>query len=189
MASKDIEIEIKFPLKNTEQVIMQLDKVAQLVAKDIFQKDTYFIPHHRNFLDFEHPYEWLRLRETEKGAAITYKHFYPENASKTDYCDEFESKIHDSIAIAKILTSLDFKEAVVVEKLRSIWKLRGAEIAIDDVKELGSFIEVEAKDIPGDPTEVKEVLRNILTELNAKVGEEDYRGYPFKILEKKGAFK
>lgn len=82
MAHQDIEIEIKFPLLNVEEVIKTLNKEGKLLSKDVFQKDTYFTPIHRNFLDVKYPFEWLRLRESKKGTFITYKHFYPENAEK-----------------------------------------------------------------------------------------------------------
>jgi adenylate cyclase class IV len=63
---------------------------------------------------------------------------------------------------------------------------KDVEIAIDNVKELGSFIELEAMKHFGDPKQGKEYLYAILKELNAELGEECFRGYPFKLLEKKG---
>ncbi|HLC98933.1 MAG TPA: class IV adenylate cyclase [Candidatus Nanoarchaeia archaeon] len=185
MANKDIEIEIKFPLQNQEEVIGFLDKNAELVSRNDLQKDTYFIPVHRNFVGVKYPFEWLRLRETLKGSSVNYKHFYPENVKKTDYCDEFETKLHDAGALRKIFRSLDFKELIVVDKKRSIWNFKDAEIAIDDVKGLGSFIELEAKKDYDDSKEGKKHLYKVLNLLNAKVGEEDLRGYPFLILERK----
>lgn len=186
MSEKEIEIELKFPLRNPEELIAELNEKAKLIAKDIFQKDTYFVPPHRNFLENKYPYEWLRLRETNKGASLDYKHFYPENTEKTDYCDEFQSEVNNVNAIRKIFKSLDFKESVIVEKSRTIWEFKEVEIAVDNVKELGFFIELEAKNDFENPKEGKKFLYNILNELNAEVGEEDLRGYPFLALEKRG---
>lgn len=186
MTKKDVEIEIRFPLKNPEQLIDQLNKKAKLITKDTFQRDTYFVPPHRDFLNNKYPFEWLRLRETNKGASLTYKHFYPENVENTDYCDEFQSIIDNVNAIKKIFESLNFKEIIIVEKLRSVWEYKGVKISIDNVKGLGMFIELEAKIDFEDPKEGKKFLYNILTELNADVGKEKLRGYPFYILEKKG---
>lgn len=186
MVNKDIEIELKFPLKNPKEVIEFLNKHAQLKSKNVFQRDTYFTPAHRDFLNVKFPFEWLRLRESDKGASLNYKHFYPENAEKTDYCDEFETKIDNPQAVKKIFDSLNFKKAVIVEKSRTTWLFEDVEIAIDDVKELGSFIELETTTHFDDPRKGKEYLYKFLKKLNADVGEEDIRGYPFRILEKQG---
>ena len=53
-------------------------------------------------------------------------------------------------------------------------------------KDLGEFIELEAQKHYNDPKAGKEYLYSILNELNAEVGEENLRGYPFQILEKQG---
>ncbi len=186
MANNDVELEIKLPLKNPEEVKNFLGENAELISKDVFQKDTYFIPTHRNFLNTEYPFEWLRLRESDKGSSINYKHFYPENVKETDYCDEFESGISKVDTIKKIFRSLDIKEVVVVEKVRTTWMFEGVEIVIDNVKGLGVYIELEATSHFEDPKEGKKFLYEILEKLNAKVGGEDLRGNPFRLLEKQG---
>lgn len=186
MANNDIELEIKLPLKNPEEVADFLNENAELISKDVFQRDTYFVPTHRNFLGAKYPFEWLRLRESDADASINYKHFYPENVKETDYCDEFESKINNVNAIKKIFRSLDIKEVVVVEKVRTTWMFESVEIVIDNIKGLGVYIELEATSHFENPKEGKKFLYEILGKLNAKVGEEDFRGNPFRILEKQG---
>ncbi len=186
MAHQNIEIEIKLPLHNPAEVKNFLNEYGKLISKDVFQRDTYYTPLHRDFLNIKYPFEWLRLRESQKGSSINYKHFYPENVKKTDYCKEFETKIENIDAVRKIFESLDIKEAVEVEKVRTTWIFQEVEIVIDDVKELGSFIELEATTSFENPVDGKTFLYDILKILNAKVGEEDLRGYPFRILENKG---
>ena len=119
MGKSDIEIEIKLPLINPDSVKVFLSKNAQSLSSNEYQKDTYYTPSHRDFLAVKYPYEWLRLRQSDKGASITYKHFYPENAKVTDYCDEFETDISTPSSVEKIFAALDFQELVVVEKTRS----------------------------------------------------------------------
>lgn len=184
--AKDIEIEIKLPLQNPDEVKDFLNKNAKLVSENIYQKDSYYVPIHRDFLAVKYPFEWLRLRKSPNGMFITYKHFFPENVKKTDYCDEFETKIDNFEAMEKMFKSLDFKDAVVVEKSRTSWMFEEVEIVIDDVTDLGFYIELEAKGSFDDPKDGKNYLYDVLKKLNAKVGEEDLRGYPFRILENKG---
>ncbi|MFH1588961.1 MAG: class IV adenylate cyclase [archaeon] len=186
MGNKDIEIEIKLPLQNPEEVKEFLNKNAKLISENIYQKDSYYVPIHRDFLAVKYPFEWLRLRKSPKGMFITYKHFFPENVKKTDYCDEFETKIDNFEAMEKMFKSLDFKDTAVVEKSRTTWIFEEVEIVIDDVTDLGFYIELEAKRSFENLQDGKPYLYEVLKKLNAKVGEEDLRGYPFRILENKG---
>lgn len=41
--------------------------------------------------------------------------------------------------------SLDFKAVIVVEKTRSSWEIKNIEVPVDEVTNLGTFIELEAK--------------------------------------------
>ncbi len=186
MRNKDIEIEIKLPLKNPAKVKEFLNKNAKLISENVYQKDSYYVPPHRDFLAVKYPFEWLRLRTSPKGMFITYKHFYPENMKKSDYCEEFETKIDNFIAMEKMFKSLDFKQAVVVEKTRTTWTFKKTEIVIDKVTDLGFYIELEANQNFANPQDSKSYLYQILKELNAVVGEDVLIGYPFRILENKG---
>ena len=185
MAHNNTEIEVKFPLYNPKQVIAFLNANAKKLTDKDFQKDTYFTPIHRDFLAVKFPYEWLRLRESPKGITLNYKHFYPENVKVIDYCDEFETR-EDNATIMKIFENLNFKELVTVEKKRTTWILKDVEVAIDEVKELGYFIELEMTTSSDNPKEAKKYLYKLAEEIGAEIGEEDYRGYPFLLLEKRG---
>lgn len=186
MSSNNIEIEIKLPLINPQEVREFLNTHAKLVSENIYQKDSYYVPPHRDFLAEKYPFEWLRLRQSSKDTSINYKHFHPENVEKTDYCDELETKIGDSSVMENMLKSLDFNEVIVVEKSRTTWLFEDVEIVVDEVSNLGSYIELEATKHFENPLDGRPYLFNVLKRLNAQVGEEDLRGYPFRILEKKG---
>lgn len=185
MASQDVEI--RFPLLNPDAVIAFLNAHATPGKAGVVQKDTYLVPPHRDFLAVEYPYEWLRLRETQKGASLDYKHFHPENVAVTEYCDEFQTPVGDAASLRRILDALDFRECIVVEKTRSVWQLRDVEVAIDAVAGLGTFIELELTRA-AEPAEGKAYLRSIIEELGAQVGDEDFRGYPYLILAASGRF-
>lgn len=187
MANKDIEIEIKLPLNNKDKVINFLNKNAEIKAENLRQKDTYYTPAHKNFLEVSvKPFQYLRVRESEKGDFFTYKYCHPENSKIVDYFDEFETKVDDSKSLVKILDVLEFKEILAVDKIRNTWQLDDVEIAIDDVKDYGVFIELELTSYSDDPKETKKYLYSVLDKLNAEVGEEDQKGYVFGILEKNG---
>lgn len=181
MKNKYTEVELTFPLLNAKDLIQRLNKIAKSKQQNIFQKDIYFVPAHRNFLAKERVSEWLRIRETKDKITLNYKDWYPDGI----HCKEFETKIEDVTALKKIFESLDFKEIVDVEKVRSVWTYKGVEIAIDEVKDLGLFIELEVEN-DLDFEDAKKLLYDILKELNAETGEQDFIGYAYRLLKKKG---
>ena len=182
---KHIEVELKFPLSDYESLISKLNSLAKSEKREDYQKDTYYIPHHRNFLDKKPISEWLRLRESKKGFSLNYKHWHNEDGKNTTSCDEFQTSITDIFALEKILESLNFKKIIVVEKTRNTWRYKDVEIAIDNVTNLGHYIELEAKGNFKTIDDAKNHLYSILNELNANVGEQDFKGYPYLILEQK----
>ena len=62
---------------------------------------------------------------------------------KSYYCDEFETKIGSIEQFRKILSALNFRSIVTVDKLRKIYTYKDYEVAIDSVKDLGDFVEIE----------------------------------------------
>ncbi len=182
---KDVEIELKFPLLNHKAVSQRLACLATPKKKNDVQKDTYFVPLNRNFLAKNPVSEWLRIRETNRSCTINYKHWHNEKNKKTIVCDEFETGIENPETLKKILVSLDFKEIVIVEKRRNTWEHKGVNIAIDEVKDLGFFIEVETKGSLSNITKAKQGLYSVLADVGAETGEQDFEGYPYLILKKK----
>ncbi len=185
MASGDIEIEIKLPLKNADTVRTFLNKNGTS-PKSSSQKDTYYNHPGRDFLLPKHPFEWLRIRETARTASITYKHYRPDGAEVHDYADEFETKLEKPAQMHKILLNLGFREIAVVDKSRDTWEFRDVEVALDDVNGIGQFIEAESlKQFP-DPKEGRRYLFAIVKEIGAECGPEETYGYPYMVLAKKG---
>ena len=184
---KDIEVELKFPLKSPEKLIENLNKIAKKQEEN-YQKDIYYIPSHRDFLKQNPIKEWLRIRVTKKGTKINYKNWHHNTESRAVSCDEFETGFEDSEILRKIFQNLDFKEIVIVEKIRKTWNFKDTEIAVDNIGELGDFIEIEYKGEIKEIDEIKEYLYKILKEIAAEVGEQIFKGYPHLLLEKEGYF-
>lgn len=184
MALTNTEVELTFPLLNTEELAVQLADLAKPQKQNQYQKDTYYVPAHRNFLKQIPISEWLRIREIQHGAILNYKFWHNQSNEQAVSCDEFETVVTDIEAMRNILRRLDFKEIVMVEKRRSTWMYKDVEIALDDVTGLGAFIEVEAKgDFPSIDA-ARDHLYAILKEIGAQTGPQDFRGYPHLLLEK-----
>jgi len=189
--NKDKEIEIKISLgkKSFLGIEKKILKIAKFKNKS-HQVDEYFTPAHRNFVKPKFPYEWLRIGERGNQVLITYKHFYPENAEKHIYCDEYETKIEDIEALGKIFTALNFKKLITVDKKREIYLYKNEfEISLDKVKDLGYFIEIEAKKDFGGIRRTRQRLFKFARELVLDLSKMDERGYPFLLMKKRGLIK
>jgi len=183
---KHTEVELKFPLGNPEEVTRKLNSVAKIDKKEDYQKDTYYVVPHRNFLEQKPISEWLRIRETKKSSNLNYKNWHNTDKIQAVSCDEFETVVGDITALKKIFKSLDFKEIIIVEKTRTTWGYKDVLMAIDNVTELGYFIELEAKGDFKNIDEAKKHLYAVLEELDIKTSSQDLRGYPYRLLEKQG---
>jgi adenylate cyclase class 2 len=191
MANKDIEIEIKIPLDEDtfSNVKEKLEKGAK-IEKTSHQIDEYFTPSHRNFVKPQFPFEWLSIRKRGGRAILNYKHWYPENVEVATHCDEFETEIEHPDQLGKIFSALDFKHLITVEKQREVYICNGEfEVALDVVKELGHFIEIEAIKDFGSVEATREKLFEFANDLGIDVSKTDKRGYPFLLMEKKGLIK
>ncbi len=188
MASNDIEVEIKLPLdeKAFARVREQLQKTARFVGST-GQVDDYFTPAHRNFVAPRFPFEWLSLRRRGGKAILNYKHWHPEGAEVTTHCDEFETEIMNPEKLEKMFLSLDMRKLATIDKQRETYDLDGEfEIALDTVKELGRFIEIEAMRDMGGIAATRERLLTLARDLGLDPAGEDRRGYPFLLMRKKG---
>ncbi|MCB0749601.1 MAG: class IV adenylate cyclase [Ignavibacteriae bacterium] len=177
-----VEIEIKFPLHNPQDVREYLGNNCKLIEENIYQKDIYFTPAHKNFMEPEIPYEYFRFRQSNNKYALTYKHLHPEGTYDIEYYDEYETGIENPEAMMRIINVLGFKEIVTVEKTRFTYTYKDTEICLDNVTNLGWFIEVESKK-PGDNIqEIRESLMQILKEIGAEVGDTKATGYLDMLL-------
>lgn len=183
MANNNIEIEIQVNVENPKPLIEFL-KTNGKFQSEKHQLDEYFSPAHRDFLNTRPVAEWLRLRDADGKYSINYKNWHFDENGKSHYCDEFETKIEGIEQAGKILSALNFKPIVAVDKFRKIWTFGDYEIAIDSVKNLGDFVEIEyiGKDEKADPKKITEEMINFLKKTDCGKITRNYVGYPFLLL-------
>jgi adenylate cyclase class 2 len=75
-----------------------------------------------------------------------------------------------------------------VNKRRRNYSYKDTTISIDEVEDLGNFIEIEFEGDMNNESEVKEYLQSVLREIRAEVSEQLFKGYPHLLLEKQGYF-
>lgn len=183
MANKNIEIEIQVNVENSKPLIEFLKKNGNFRSEKR-QVDEYFSPTHKDFLAIRPVREWLRLRDADGKYSMNYKNWHFDKSGKSHYCDEFETKIEGIDQAKKIFEALNFKPIALVDKLRKTWTYKDYEIAVDSVKKLGDFIEIEyiGKDEKADPGKVTGEMVDFLKKVGCGKITRNYVGYPFLVL-------
>jgi len=186
----NIEVEIKIQLNNLQDMRQKLKTLGGSLKKSLHQIDDYYVPCHRDFFAAKPwPVEWLRIRKNPDRAIFEYdRSIIRRKDGAQDYAEEYEVEIKDPNALRQILKFLDFKKVVRVDKQREYWQCGSFEIALDKVKNLGYFVEVEAQGNFPNPKKARTACVNFLTQ-KLKIKDWSKRqiktGYPILLLKKK----
>ncbi|HEY4496668.1 MAG TPA: class IV adenylate cyclase [Candidatus Paceibacterota bacterium] len=181
MNKKEIEIQVK--LGDGKPLLEFLGKNADFKG-EYHQIDEYYTPPHKDFSASRPVNEWLRLRDSEGQYSINYKYWHYDGDEKSRYCDEYESRIEDIDTLRKIFKALDFRSVVTVDKYRKIWIYKHFEITMDDVKNLGDFVEIEyiGESTNLNPAEINKEMINFLKDVGCKDIQRNYVGYAFSLM-------
>lgn len=183
MERKRIEIEAKFPLINKEYTFDKLNKIGEKTETNNIQKDIYYTPAHENFLNKEPISEWLRIRNTNDEKTINYKNWSSNGKNNKISCKEIEVGIDDYNGMLEILSALDFKQIIVVEKVRNSWEYNGIVISVDTISNLGDFIELEFKtNLFDNEDDSLNYIKDTIKNLNIEVGNQIFAGYPQLVM-------
>ena len=188
MAHNNIEVEIKIKLTKTkfEKIKGKLPKIAK-IGKTSHHIDSYYNPIYKSFLKPKYPYEWLTIRVRDGAVKLNYKHWHPEGSKNTTHCDELETEIADKLQMEKILKALHFDNFVTIDKKRITYIYKNElEIALDQVKGLGYFIEVESiKNTGGVKKAHEKLLEFLRKELDIKETKTIPGGYASEMMRKR----
>lgn len=178
----DLEVEIKIQVEDLAKLLQWLKSKAVL-EKETHQKDYYFDPPDLSFISegkngYKDAYEFFRVRFEGEKSEICYKHWHRDQRSgESIYADEIELGIDDGTKFLRILETLGFKQTALIEKERSIWRYQDFEFAIDQVKDLGNFVEIEYKGEIDDPMEAKQKIFDLVGQIGLKQWRKTKRGY------------
>ncbi|MFH0961208.1 MAG: class IV adenylate cyclase [archaeon] len=187
MAYSDTEVELK--LRVGRRAFSAAEKTLNASGKFLSESrqiDTYYNHPKRDFLSPSHPFEWLSIRRRGAHTILNYKHFYPENARKTTHCTELETGVSDPGKAARILGALGFQKLVVVDKKRRNYSFRDFTVSLDRVAGLGLFAEIESERSFGSIKRTLAEIWRAAKALGLNKFKEDFRGYPYLLLEKAG---
>ena len=157
-----IEIEVKAGVedpKSIERCIIELGATPIGIET---QADTYYNAPDR---DFGKTDEALRIRVQDGKSVLTYKGPKMDAISKTR--KEVQTEIKDTDNMGNILSALGFFPVATVSKKRKNFRIGDFYISLDEVRNLGHFIEVEIA--VKDPRNYEEKVESIF-KFMAKLG-------------------
>lgn len=149
---KEVEILVRLEETDMNKAKTKLEKLAHF-KKEKKVVDTYYFDPLRNNLKPDNNfaiYECFRLRNSDGKTYVTYKVDNFDDNGKWLYSDESETLVESMDEMKNIITNLGLQELVVVDMTKYYYETEEYTIALECVKNLGAFLEVENKkgDIP-----------------------------------------
>lgn len=182
------EIEILVEVYDNIQYIKDALKKYQYVGKKHIIDEYYYDPKRKDLQPDENNrlLHCLRLRNKNGEYYITYKDDIFENG-KWIYSDEYETEVKSIEILREILQKLGLKKFIEIDNIKEIYKSKKYEIVIENVKNLGVFLEVEhCGDSEINVKIIKKEIQEFINSLNIKVSDELNMGKPEMYLRKKG---
>ena len=174
------EVEVKAKVDNLDALKEKLVQMGCVFSEPLVQKDKIYLHKSMKFSDMGRGKVILRIRRSDDKATLNLK---KQLENELDNIEE-ELVIDNAEAGTRILKYLDFDEVVRVSKRRTKGKLNDLKICLDDVDELGTFIEVEKMTEDEDSLKIQEELFEFLESLGVKRESGVLKGYDTLIEEK-----
>ena len=133
------EVEVKACLKDRKEVMRKLQDLGCKFSEELHQIDHIFMPEGTLFPS---PIETPVLRVRKQNDATYFFTLKISQGSRQDSLER-ELEIKDGIKMMEILKLLKWEENIIVDKKRIKTNFKDIEIVLDDVKNLGEFIEAE----------------------------------------------
>ena len=181
-----IEVEIRAKINNKSEVQSRLKEIGAILKRSVHQEDRVF--GHEMFLDenkmiIEGGLS-ARIRQVDQNTWLEFKEISRNKGAGI----EIKANLDNIGEGLRFFEKLGFKEAFSINKQREVYSLNGFEICLDDVEQLGSFIEIEKAVLSQDETAlVKEECLGLLEKIapESEVTNKKYGDLMQEILNKK----
>ncbi|HRN95904.1 MAG TPA: class IV adenylate cyclase [Candidatus Levybacteria bacterium] len=164
------EIEVKARIKDPATLITKLETMGCQFSDPIHQIDTIYIPIGAT-IPVPQGVNVLRIREQDGKYILTLKQPITNQLD----CIERETEVINAPQMHDMIRLLGFEKSSRVEKKRKKSKYKNYEICIDEVIDLGIFIEVET--FGEDAQTLQKELFTFLETLGVKKQDQEFMGY------------
>ncbi|MFH1643875.1 MAG: class IV adenylate cyclase [bacterium] len=177
------EIEIKIQINSEQLKLLKswLDINAKFVGQ--LEHEEYYLDNPNDSFLFTAPqgykdaHKYFRVRLTSNGDSACFKSFYFDENGKATHCDETEIKLVDGKKTLQLLKEIGFTDQTLMHKVRKTFIVDGYEIVIDDVKNLGVFVEIEIKHQVDNVKAGLQGINNLLQKIGITEFQKQERGY------------
>jgi len=179
----NIEVEIQVIIKNPEKAETRLNEVWKFV-KSRKQVDKYFVLPHRDFFAKDPPIEYLRVRHEEGKNHLNYSFLHFRDDGWLRSTDEYETLVDEPEVVEEIFEKIGLVLKVTVKKTRKYFDCGDFEVTLDQIENLGDFMEVEAKKDFGGIDKTRKACEDFLNSLNVEYEIQKEMGYPRMLYRK-----
>lgn len=150
-----LEVELKLQLseQNLQKLQHFLASNKQVRSKGKEETIQHYLDHPRNSFLFRHPNgfidakEQLRVRISSKyDSMCTKQEVSDTKSSQVIARKELETKVGNGKTALELFKALGYTVIASITKTRGKYRYKEFEIALDEIQELGSFVEVELKE-------------------------------------------
>jgi len=134
-----LEIELKAKVSSLEPIRACLLRMNAEPRGKIHEHDIYYNAPHR---DFGVTDEAMRVRYTDNHAVVTYKGAKIKSFGFKAR-EELNTAVESGEVFEQMLDRLGFTKTAEVNKWREYFQLGDAAISLDNVEDLGTFVEIE----------------------------------------------
>ena len=184
--SSSIEIEIKLEIE-AEQYRKLFNYFKKENNKHINKKqhDIYFSPEKPAFFGGDIDDECIRIRIQKDKYILCYKKIYMGNDEEDIHIVEYETEVSNLDATINILKGVRINKVCDLIKERDSFIYKNLfEISLDNVEDLGYFVEIEVYDKNIPINEANQLLLNFVKELNLDITRRNLKGYSYLMYDK-----
>ena len=177
------EVELQLIIKNPIDIEKKLRKIGQYVETRK-QVDKYFILPRKDFFLKEPPCEYLRIRFEKGKNHLNYSFVHFDKKGWLLNTDEYETLVAEPEIVEEIFKKIGIIHKVTVIKTRKYFNCGDFEVTLDHIKDLGDFMEIEAKKDFGGIKKTRKACLDFLKKLDIEYEMRRLMGYPRMVYRK-----
>jgi adenylate cyclase, class 2 len=178
-----IEIEVKARIKDRAALVEKLAAMSCILSEPVVQDDTVYVENVGSLNLFMVNKVFLRIRIIDDAKVILTAKQSKDKAARNLIKLEHEVSVDSAEEARAMLIMMGYREAVHVRKSRQVATYGNYEICIDEIDDLGSFIEVEAMGDESRALEIQDKLWQFLHSLDISPRDKITKGYDILMLE------
>lgn len=170
-----MEIEIRAAVDSINHLKEDLAKKASFLGSSS-EDDLYF----KHASDLERKLV-LRIRRKQDGSALTFK---SKSQGEDTAWHDVDLPLSNPDDLEAILRHNNYKEVVRIYKTRHTFSFQNYEINLDEIKDLGTFIEIEGRGSENERFVIEKNISKILLDLDIPSQNIIRKGYVALMIEK-----